>query len=341
MQQTTRSPHLNIMQACSRLGSAASSSGGVTGVHLTPTAADIDTQRFTMGTALLGNGFYTFDLVNNLSAPYWFDEYSVNASGVATEDRGSKGYLGQALGDAVELPSGNAMVFQENFESGNLTTFGGIPAQDVWVSSAAGEVISGSHSLVITNPDYSQMGYIAATTNSGVLQATAGDTFLVTFDWRVVNTLGVIAPLIVSVNGAASSDTYNVMPAIAVGDAGTVHYPVTATSSGTWSLTLALGSGGGRVAIDNIRVVKGGAGPWRRDFENGFVLVNPLPFAKTFSAADVAGSLNRTGVHRILGTQAPAVNNGQSVNSGLTLQPFDAIILLADKISLIFRDGFE
>jgi hypothetical protein len=85
---------------------------------------------------------------------------------------------------------------------------------------------------------------------------------------------------------------------------------------------------GGEVAIDNLTIAQGGIGPWRRDFENGFVLVNPLQQPQTFSAADLAGKLNRTGVHRINGTQAPDVNNGQAVTDSLTLRPFDAIILL-------------
>lgn len=47
---------------------------------------------------------------------------------------------------------------------------------------------------------------------------------------------------------------------------------------------------------------------------------------------ELAGALNRTGIKRILGTQAPDINNGQPVTGTLTLQPFDAIILLADHI---------
>src|SRR5579885_1330186 len=67
-------------------------------------------------------------------------------------------------------------------------------------------------------------------------------------------------------------------------------------------------------------------------FENGFVLVNPLPQARTFSAAELAGTLHRTGIHRINGSQAPDINNGQAVTDDLTLGAFDAIILLADPI---------
>jgi uncharacterized protein (TIGR03437 family) len=115
------------------------------------------------------------------------------------------------------------------------------------------------------------------------------------------------------------------------GSHGTTHFPFTIPSDGQWTINIYFG-GGGKVAIDNIRITQGGVGPWRRDFENGFVLVNPLDAPHTFSAADLAGSLHRSGIRRIKGTQAPDVNNGQPVIGDLTLAPFDAIILLADHI---------
>jgi uncharacterized protein (TIGR03437 family) len=99
-------------------------------------------------------------------------------------------------------------------------------------------------------------------------------------------------------------------------------------------LSIGIFGGGGKVAVDNLRIVQGGAGPWRRDFENGLVLVNPLNTPHTFTVAELSGALNRTGIHRIKGTQAPDVNNGQPVSGELTLEPFDAIILLADPIHL-------
>ena len=37
----------------------------------------------SLGTALLSDGFYAFDLYNGLSAPYWYDEYSVGSTGTA------------------------------------------------------------------------------------------------------------------------------------------------------------------------------------------------------------------------------------------------------------------
>jgi uncharacterized protein (TIGR03437 family) len=63
-------------------------------------------------------------------------------------------------------------------------------------------------------------------------------------------------------------------------------------------------------------------------------LVNPFAQPHTYSATDLAGALNRTGIKRINGTQAPDVNNGQPVTGSLTVCAFDAIILLADRIAV-------
>ena len=60
--------------------------------------------------------------------------------------------------------------------------------------------------------------------------------------------------------------------------------PVTRPASGIWSLTWAL-DGVGQVAITNVTLSDGGFGPWRRDFENGLVLVNPFLQPYTFSAS--------------------------------------------------------
>jgi hypothetical protein len=58
---------------------------------------------------------------------------------------------------------------------------------------------------------------------------------------------------------------------------------------------------------------------WRRDFENGVVLVNPTMFAKTVKL--------EPGLRRLVGNQDPAINDG-SPASLVTLAPKDGIVLL-------------
>ena len=152
------------------------------------------------------------------------------------------------------------------------------------------------------------------------------------FDWEVLESIDNHASTEI-VGGQEKVGAY-FWPGVVFGDAGRAKFHTTLGAGEDYSLKFTIAGGGGKVAIDNVRVTEGGAGPWRRDFENGFVLVNPINRPYTFSAKELAGQLNRTEISRILGTQAPEVNNGQPVSNTLTLQPFDAIILLAGHLPL-------
>jgi hypothetical protein len=80
----TRHPRITALEGC---GSVKAQTGDTPGQYPTPTADDILSHRFTMGTALLDDGFYGFDLHGGLSPPFWCDEYSVDSSGIAVGDR--------------------------------------------------------------------------------------------------------------------------------------------------------------------------------------------------------------------------------------------------------------
>jgi len=325
MQATVRRPATNLFSGNS--GSYYNYAGPFT----TPSNADIARARMVLGTALLDDGFFYYSLSTAASAPIWFDEMSVDSNGVAAQDRKYKGYLGAAVSSAVELAPGGPTIFQQDFEASPLTS--SLSASgSAYVSNDPNEVISGQGSLVLDNPDHTTMGTVMVSTNPGVIQLQPGSTYLVRLDWGVLETLDVgFSVTLCGDNACTSYKDYSVR--IVKGDSGTVNLPLTVTSPAhNWVLSLGIYGGGGKVAVDNLRIIQGGAGPWRRDFENGLVLVNPLNMAHTFAASDLAGTLNRTGIHRIKGTQAPDVNNGQAVSDSVTLAPFDAIVLLADPI---------
>jgi hypothetical protein len=321
-QEMTMAPHITVLEAGGHTGTI-TLVGEVDRNYLEPTAEDIYKQRLGLGTALLGDGFYEYDLYDMRSAPYWFDEYSVNDEGVAIEDRQYKGYLGMPLGDAKELASPATLIWKETFDSSSLPS-------SMWHE---GEVRVESGRLIIDNPDhttYKDWGTVAVV-HEGSIPFTSGKTYVIEFDWEVLETIDDAFSVTIS-SSDMPIENYE-LPQVIAGESGSIHFPVTLSYGSDFSLVFCLRHGGGKVAIDNIKVYEGGAGPWRRDFENGFLLVNPINKAYTFSAAELAGDFNRTGTKRILGTQAPNVNNGQPVTGTLTLQPFDAIILLADHIS--------
>jgi len=309
LQALTLAPSINLLEGCGSVE--------VSTPHVAPSAAELQDHRMAMGTALLGDGFYGFDLYNGLSAPLWLDEYSVDSTGTAVEDRSKKGYLGQAMGNAMELTAPGTGVLQADFANGIPGGFTYDPTQ---VSAQNGW-------MVISNTNHAQPVYTIVSIGPNHLPLSPGKTYFVTFDWKILSTLD--AGMFIG----AANESYR-LPGTVAGDSGTAHVPLTTPASGSWSFTWAL-DGAGQVAITNLTLSDGGFGPWRRDFENGFVLVNPLLQPHTFSAADLAGALNRTGIHTIKGTQAPQVNNGQPVDGGLTLAPFDAIILLADRLGAL------
>lgn len=320
LQAETVSPPVNILEGCGNHS------------EMEPREGDLRSHRLSMGTALLSDGFYEYDLYDNRSAPYWFDEYTVNADGVAEEAPENKGYLGLALGEAVELKSPAETLWEADFEA--ITSLNEIPLRagsGVSLSRAPEDVIAGVSSLVLDNHEHGRWSRVSFTTLPTRLAFSPGQTYVVAFDWRVIETLDIIADAYIW-NGIDEEPHYKI-PGVVAGDGGTAIFPITLGAGSGYYLEFDL-SGGGKIAIDNIHIRRGGAGPWRRDFENGFVLVNPLNKPYTFTLNDLSGNFGRTGIKRILGTQAPEVNNGQPVIDSLTLPPFDAIILLADSISL-------
>jgi uncharacterized protein (TIGR03437 family) len=311
LQATTVAPRVNLLEGCGNVL--------VNKPHVAPSAQELQDHRLSLGTALLSDGFYGFDLYNGLSAPYWFDEYSVDQTGTAVEDRSKKGYLGQALGDAAELAPPGTVVARANFANGIPSSFTYDPSQ----------VFAKDGAMVLSNSNHAQPVYTIVSVSSNSLALSSGKTYFVSFDWNILTTLD--AGLFVGASKGSTTIEQFRVPGTVTGDSGTARFPLTTPASGAWTFDWAL-DGAGEVAIANFQIFDGGFGPWRRDFENGFVLVNPLLGSQTFSDSGLAGSLNRTGIRRINGTQAPDVNSGQPVSGGLTLAPFDAIILLADHL---------
>jgi hypothetical protein len=75
--ETTMAPRITILEAGGHTGTIILV-GEVDRNYLEHIKQDVERNRFGLGTALLGDGFYEYDLYDMRSAPYWFDEYSVN-----------------------------------------------------------------------------------------------------------------------------------------------------------------------------------------------------------------------------------------------------------------------
>ena len=289
---------------------------------------DYRRMRLGLTTALLSNGFFEYDLVDNTTVPLWFDEFAVDAGGNATTSLAGKGYLGQPLGPATELPYAARLVFNLDFESPAPS---GVLIGPGMLTTNPAEVISGSASFVLRQNDLGEGKWLFQAAN--LLQP--GMTYQLFADYRI---LDYRPTSFAGLLGIGFRDEFGGMPpersaslylpdSAGPGQQGTLRAAIKASRSDTAIL------GGltdtGAVAFDNIRLVEGTGGVWRRDFENGIVLVNPTPAPLFVSQAEIAGPRSRRDVRRIAGTQAPAWNDGSAVTSGVWLPAGDGIILLA------------
>jgi hypothetical protein len=200
-----------------------------------PNPTDIRVQRLALGTALLGDGFYEYDLFDNRSAPVLFDEWCVDQSGRTVHDPEGKGWLGMALGPAVEL---------------------------------AGD------ERVVTELDRPVTLHAAMTGGYRVGESQVLDDgprqLIIEFDWEVTETLSV--PLgIRAVHGAGADRIW--IKNLVAGARGheRIHITLDPGERGVFEFDPI---DSGKVVLSNLRVVSAHAGVFRRDFEHGIALVN-------------------------------------------------------------------
>jgi hypothetical protein len=80
----------------------------------------------------------------------------------------------------------------------------------------------------------------------------------------------------------------------------------------------------GATEIRNIRLREGGCERWRREFENGLVLLNMTTRPWKVAVPDGA-------YRRLKGTQCPEINTGERVGSEIVAPPQDAVFLVRNK----------
>ncbi len=297
---------------------------------------DLRRMRLGLTSTLLGDGFFEYDFIDNTSPTVWFDEYAVDAAGGPSKTLAARGYLGQPLGDAEEIPTAGRIVAELDFES--------IPANDnliiapgARVTSDPAEVVSGSRSLTIRVNDLSENSLLVATNQN--FQFTPNRVYQFLLDYKVLDYKPVRFAGLASVGFFRPGQPLTIgrfdsqfLPDLAgPGQIGSLRAVVKAREgvplTGVASLL-----DPGALSIDNVKLIEGGPGVWRRDFENGVALVNPTPEPISVSLADIRGPRNRTGLRRIRGVQAPEWNTGEAVTGAIEIPPADGIVLLADRV---------
>jgi len=293
------------------------------GVPNAYTSDNLRKVRLGLATASLGTGFHVFGPPSRLSWPdayhlWWYDEYSVDlTTGNSTTDRAHTGWLGQPVGayyqmmwagsnpDAVTNPG-----FETDVTSGwsLFSTIGSTVTRDTTTSAV------GTASAHVTVPTTTSVPWAVDYTTNGSLS--------VGITWQVAATFW-----------AKASTPRNITVALALPTSGSLgvqvvpigttwkQYQAVIVSLGTGSAELQFQVGGeaGDVWVDDCHLQVGSSSVYRRDFQNGTVLINP-------SSNPLTVPLEHP-FRKIHGSADPFVNDGSTV-SQVTIGALDALFLI-------------
>lgn len=287
--------------------------------------------RFGLGSASLGDGYGVFagqdrDAFHSEYQNWWYDEYGVDLStGRASEKGEHGGWLGQPLSNYYQMvwvgsqPEG---VRNPDFETSvtqdwNLWT--AAPATRTRDTTTAGK---GRSSIRVDIPTPQAVDWYVNLNTPLDIQLEPYQSYSVTF-WVKASTARNIPVIIARLGGSGSLFSRF----ISVGTEWK-HVQVnifTGETVGPISLQYYLAKDAGTIWFDDIHVQQGVTTVYRRDFQNGCVLVN----SSTDQWLDV--QMERP-FRRILGVTDPFTNDG-SVGVSHSVPPNDALFLISDDVT--------
>lgn len=281
--------------------------------------------RFSLGTTLLGDGYYAEEPTGTTPDP-WYDEFAVDVSpgspnyGRAIASNSSNesltrlhsGWLGRPLGAPKRVY--NDIAFASNrslLSNGTLDTsaaFSNWRASNVRLSLDTSQKIAGAGSLRVSN----HVTYGATPTRASVSTPTVylngGVDYTLAFSMRAQE------PREIQVNVAGKSQTFKI-PARWVRRV----FNFTPARSGSYAVNFYVGQEDVSLWIDDVYLFQGNTNIFTREFEGGMVAVNATSRSQTFA-------LNEPYL-RIQGTGQDSINNGARVTS-VNVGPYDAAILV-------------
>lgn len=281
--------------------------------------------RFGLASASFGKGFHCFGPYDRKTKGqafhrWWYDEYAVDlTTGRSSSDPSHTGWLGAPTGEHHQMiwtGAGPDAVSNPGFESdvtsgwSFVTALGSSLARDPATSAV------GAASARVTVPVADAVSpWNTSLISTGSISLVAGNSCSATFWARASapRTLRVAAGRVVG-GGEYTSRTIDLTTAWQ-------RYQVVLTPSlsGVATLQFHLAAASGEVWLDDVHFQNGVNSIYRRDFQNGIVLVNPSTVPQTVV-------LERP-FRRLLGTRDTAVNDG--VEAGSVLVPaMDARFLL-------------
>jgi hypothetical protein len=284
---------------------------------------DMRRARFVLGSAALGDGFGTInpdslDTATNY-LQWWYDEYGVDlATGRASSRLADTGWLGIALGAYTSLPTlgpADAAALNPGFESNLLGWNFLTSAGSSWTRDTAQPAVGvASAHIAVAAPGVNGASTHVAT--AGYLSLWPSHAYRISFWMRAAQPRTVVVAAVNLYNGH-DEITRSINPT-----AYWQHFDLDVTAppyDATVDLEFRVGGTAIDTWIDDAHFTQSGLALYRRDFENGIVLVNP-------TAAPMSALLD-VPCRRILGTVDPATNDG-SVVTQATVPAFDALFLL-------------
>jgi hypothetical protein len=283
-------------------------------------ATNLRRARFGLASAALGSGYAVFGPSARAPRPmpyhmYWYDEYGVDlTTGRSSPNLAHTGWLGQPLGpysQIIWLGSGQDAVVNPDFETDVATGWNFNASVPATLARDASTAAVGSASAHVTVSTASSVTWAVAFNSTGALPVLAYQPYSATF-WARAS-----APRNITV--AASTFAETDIPVTTAWS----RYQVTLVpqTSGSASVQFFLAETAGDVWIDDVHFQPGVTNVYRRDFQNGIVLVNPASQSMTVD-------LGRD-YRKILGTLDPATNDGSTVTQ-TTVPPSDALFLIGD-----------
>lgn len=288
--------------------------------------------RYGLASATLGDGFGVFggqdrDAYHSEYQNWWYDEYGVDlATGRASGEFQHRGWLGQPLSRYYQMvwvgdqPDG---VRNNDFESSVLQDWNlGTANPATRTRDTTSNAPSGRACARIDMPSSFPVDWYTNFNTPLDVPLEQFTSYSVTF-WIKASTMRNIPVILAPLGGSGSLFSRT----ITVGTEWThVQVPIfTNTTSGPVSLQFYLAKDAGSVWFDDVHFQQGVTTVYRRDFQNGCVLVN----TSLDTPMDV--KMERP-FRRILGTTDPVTNDG---TSGLihSMSPSNALFLLSDDVT--------
>lgn len=281
--------------------------------------------RFGFGMTLLANGHYARQNSDIHPAP-WYDEYSVDvtpgsstyghaiASNPSNESaiRAHKGWLGRPLGPRERIYSDTVFAAQNNLVGNGSfdSSLDGWQLRNVQGSRDTATKFHGAASLRTAGHSSFSSSVGGASVRGPLINLVQGREYTLSFALRSSRPRDIYLRLDYSNNQGLALATERWTRVV---------WTMTATTSGSFRPIINLGRESSTVWIDDLHVFDGDPNVFRRDFDNGVVVVNATPNGQTVSLGE--------SLLRIQGAGQDAINSGASLSS-VYLPPYDAAILV-------------